>query len=178
MVQSSPTTNSTGSGAGESDGGSIFGNDLPLSSVGMAALVLLVGSLGVVWAARRRQTNNATTTAEANDIDTGQDTPAENVFTSPGNDEPPTTAEDSERPSLDLLSNEERVVEAIERSGGRMKQQQLVDELGWTDAKTSSVVSQLRDDGTISGFRLGRENVLHLPDEDSETNTDGTPTDE
>lgn len=57
-----------------------------------------------------------------------------------------------------------------------MKQQQLVDELGWTDAKTSSVVSQLRENGTIDSFRLGRENVLHLPDTNDATEPDADTT--
>ncbi len=49
-----------------------------------------------------------------------------------------------------------------------MKQQTVVQELGWTDAKTSKVVSKLRDDEEIESFRIGRENVLRVLDEDSE----------
>jgi hypothetical protein len=47
-----------------------------------------------------------------------------------------------------------------------MKQQAVVEELDWTDAKTSKVVSALRDAGELESFRLGRENVLSLPDAD------------
>ncbi len=49
-----------------------------------------------------------------------------------------------------------------------MKQQAVVEELGWTDAKTSKVVSGLREDGRLESFRLGRENVLSLPEADDE----------
>ncbi|MGZ0747034.1 helix-turn-helix transcriptional regulator [Haloparvum sp. AD34] len=69
-------------------------------------------------------------------------------------------------PPEELLSNEERVLRLLEQHGGRMKQQDVVQELGWTDARTSQVVSGLRDEGKIEGFRLGRENVLRLPEAD------------
>ena len=67
----------------------------------------------------------------------------------------------------ELLSNEEQVLRLIESSGGRMKQKRVADELDWTAAKTSQVVTGLRDEGELDGFRLGRENVLSLPDHDA-----------
>jgi Uncharacterized membrane-associated protein/domain len=63
------------------------------------------------------------------------------------------------------LSNEERVLRLLKGNGGRMKQQQVVTELDWTDAKTSQVVGSLREDEKIEVFRIGRENVLTLPGE-------------
>lgn len=66
---------------------------------------------------------------------------------------------------LELLSNEEQVLQVLESRGGRMKQRELADELGWTAAKTSQVTGDLRDSGKLEGFRLGRENVLRIPDE-------------
>ncbi len=66
----------------------------------------------------------------------------------------------------ELLSNEERVLRLLEANGGRMKQQQVVSELGWTEARTSQVVSGLREEGALESFRLGRENVLRLPEDD------------
>ncbi len=71
-------------------------------------------------------------------------------------------------PDEELLSNEERVLKLVRENGGRMKQQEVVDELDWTEAKTSQVVRGLRDDDELEGFRLGRENVLKLPEEDDE----------
>ena len=71
-------------------------------------------------------------------------------------------------PPPELLSNEERVLRLLEQRGGRIKQQEVVSELDWTEAKTSQVVSSLREDGEIDVFRIGRENVLALPDEDGE----------
>lgn len=69
-------------------------------------------------------------------------------------------------PPEDLLSNEERVLRLLDERGGRMKQQEVAEALGWTDARTSQVVGQLRDTGDIESFRLGRENVLSLPSDD------------
>jgi hypothetical protein len=68
----------------------------------------------------------------------------------------------------ELLSNEERVVRLLEEHGGRLKQQAVVAELDWTEAKTSQVVSDLRETGDVESFRLGRENVLSLPDAEEE----------
>ncbi|MEF8773284.1 MAG: hypothetical protein V5A23_01475 [Halobacteriales archaeon] len=69
-------------------------------------------------------------------------------------------------PPPELLSNEERVLRFVEQRGGRVKQQEIVEELDWTEAKTSQVVRDLRESGELEGFRLGRENVLRLPDAD------------
>lgn len=63
-----------------------------------------------------------------------------------------------------LLSNEERVIRLLEERGGRVKQQAVADELGWTETKTSYVVSNLREKQWIRSFRVGRENVLSLAD--------------
>ncbi|WP_128905506.1 helix-turn-helix transcriptional regulator [Halorubrum amylolyticum] len=67
----------------------------------------------------------------------------------------------------DLLSNEEQVLRLVEANGGRMKQKRVAEELDWTAAKTSQVVTGLREEGDLDGFRLGRENVLSLPDYDA-----------
>jgi uncharacterized membrane protein len=66
----------------------------------------------------------------------------------------------------ELLSNQERVLALVEHEGGRMKQQEVAGTLDWTDAKTSQVVRKMRDEGELDAFRLGRENVLVLPDEE------------
>lgn len=77
-----------------------------------------------------------------------------------------TPQEESEGPSPELLSNEEQVLRLLDQHGGRMKQQQIVSELDWTEAKTSQVVGDLREEGEIETFRIGRENVVTLPQEE------------
>ena len=74
------------------------------------------------------------------------------------------TAGENDGPPPELLSNEEQVLQLLDANGGRMKQQAVADQLDWTAAKTSQVVSDLREADEVESFRLGRENVLTLPD--------------
>ncbi len=89
---------------------------------------------------------------------TGVDGAAAGAAAAGGDEEPPWEDE--------LLSNEEQVLALVEHEGGRMKQQEVAQTLDWTDAKTSQVVRKMRDEGDLDAFRLGRENVLVLPDEE------------
>jgi len=75
---------------------------------------------------------------------------------------------DAQTPPDELLSNEERVLQLLKQNGGRMKQKAVADQLDWTAAKTSQVVGDLREEDSVEAFRLGRENVLTLPDVDLE----------
>lgn len=81
--------------------------------------------------------------------------------------------EDAGEEETDLLSNEERVMKELEKNDGRMKQQTLVDSLGWTEAKTSQVVNEMHDKEMIEKYRLGRENVLAMPEEEEGEDEDG-----
>ena len=93
----------------------------------------------------------------------GQGSDSESV--DPVEQSEPTAASQPAGPPAELLSNEERVLQLVEDRGGRIKQQEVVAELDWTEAKTSQVVGGLREDDEIEVFRIGRENVLALPDE-------------
>jgi uncharacterized membrane protein len=66
----------------------------------------------------------------------------------------------------ELLSDEERVEQLLERNGGRMKQGNIVKETGWSNAKVSQLLSAMDDDDRIDKLRIGRENLITLPDED------------
>lgn len=74
-------------------------------------------------------------------------------------------AEEADEADLSLLSDEERVIQLIEANGGRMKQATIVEETDWSNAKVSQVLSSMADDGTVEKLRLGRENLISLPDE-------------
>lgn len=80
-----------------------------------------------------------------------------------------------QRPPEELLSNEERVLQLLAQQGGRMKQQEIVSRLEWTEAKTSQVVGRLREDGSIDAFRIGRENVLTLTEAGETAVPNGEP---
>ena len=123
-------------------------------AVGALLTVLLVGAAGF-FAYRRRGESSAAATEQERSID--EETPPPE----PGGDSPPDV-------DPELLSNEEQVIRLLERNGGRMKQKEVAEQLEWTDAKTSQVTKGLREEGDLEGFRLGRENVLSLPDDDDE----------
>lgn len=72
-------------------------------------------------------------------------------------------------PPQELMSNEEKVLAILEDRDGRVKQQEVAGELDWSDAKTSQVVSRMQDEGRIEVFRIGRENVIRLPDGENGT---------
>ncbi|RQG96703.1 helix-turn-helix transcriptional regulator [Natrarchaeobius oligotrophus] len=67
---------------------------------------------------------------------------------------------------LELLSDEERVHRLLRQNGGRMKQANIVKETGWSNAKVSQLLSQMDDDDEIDKLRIGRENLITLPEVD------------
>ena len=69
-----------------------------------------------------------------------------------------------------LLSDEERIEQLLSRNGGRMRQASIVDKTGWSDAKVSQVLSVMAEENRVDKLRLGRENLISLPEE-STTNT-------
>jgi hypothetical protein len=135
-----------------------FESNLPESNdvfATLSVLGLLVGGVGisaVAWRWRRtggEQASETQTTAAgspaAGDAIGAATTPAT---------EPPS----------DLLSNEEQVLSLLSTRGGRIKQQEVVSELGWSETKTSEVVQTLREADEVEVYRLGRENVIALPE--------------
>ncbi|MFC7129983.1 helix-turn-helix transcriptional regulator [Haloferax chudinovii] len=134
---------------------------IPWTLVGGGAVVLAVLVAGVVLFTRRgpdRATPDGTSTTTPEPQESAQE---------PADDEP-APAEEPDDVDLDLLSDEERVELLLERSGGRMKQANIVKETGWSDAKVSQLLSAMADEGRVEKLRLGRENLISLPDEDED----------
>ncbi|RZH67320.1 helix-turn-helix transcriptional regulator [Natrinema altunense] len=144
------------------------------STAAMATAAVIIGGLAVAGAWWYRTRRSATAGTTRGDDGREPDADSEPAPTGGSGTAPPAATNDetstgtTDAPDTDLLSNEEQVLRLIEERGGRMKQQAVVEELGWTDAKTSKVVSGLREDGRLESFRLGRENVLSLPETDDE----------
>ncbi len=90
----------------------------------------------------------------------------------------PEQATEQEQPDEDLtlLSDEERVERLLERNGGRMRQADIVDETGWSDAKVSQLLSSMAEEERVDKLRLGRENLISLPDEDGSDRVDNDRT--
>ncbi|MFA9515665.1 hypothetical protein ACERIT_00335 [Halopenitus sp. H-Gu1] len=80
-------------------------------------------------------------------------------------EEAETEPEEAHEPDLSLLSDEERVERLLEDRGGRMRQATIVEETGWSDAKVSQLLSAMAEEGRIEKLRLGRENLISLPDQ-------------
>ena len=76
-------------------------------------------------------------------------------------------ASDEPEEDLSLLSDEERVERLLADNGGRMRQADIVAETGWSDAKVSQLLSSMTDAGRVEKLRLGRENLISLPDDES-----------
>lgn len=148
------------------------------TAVGGVSLVVALG--GLLWLARRRTDAPSTSSQrpESTDRQTTPREPTGATDTPPAAEPTATSADTSIRSELNegstdtsdppehLLSNEERILRLIRENGGRIKQQRVVSEFDWSAARTSQLVGELREDGKIDVFRLGRENVLRLPDED------------
>lgn len=135
----------------------------PTGLLGVAgALVLVAGLGGTVLFVRRRDGAPGTATgADAGGADGGAASAGDGRDASAGDAAGPT----DEAPPPELLSNEERVLRVLNENGGRVKQQAIAAECDWGESKTSKVVTDLHEDGTVERFRLGRENVVALPEE-------------
>lgn len=156
----------TGTGTGE---GGLWNERLPL------ALVLFLSAIaggGYIWIRRR---DDEPTTADRTDLDeTGSadgrppEAAAPPVEADSDDESEPneSTIDRTEPIDLDLLSDEERVEYLLEQNGGRMKQASIVKETGWSNAKVSQLLSAMDEDGRINKLRIGRENLISLPDED------------
>jgi len=127
-------------------------------------LIGIVAVAGLYWRRRRTDTSAGEDAHEAGDGPAAVARPGGGA--ADGAAENSLESTDPEGPPPELLSNEERLLRLLEQNGGRMKQKVAADELDWSAAKTSQVVGDLRDDGRVESFRLGRENVLTLPDVD------------
>lgn len=73
------------------------------------------------------------------------------------------TGEPSDGP---VMTDEERVSELIDDRGGRLRQTEIADELDWSPSKTSRVISDMVDAGTVEKLQLGRENLIELAEDD------------
>lgn len=128
-----------------------------LGGGGLAVATVVLAGYGLVR--RRRPAGDGSDGAEgegsepSSDADPDQDTSSDAAHV-PAADADPA-----------LLSDEERVLRLVRDNGGRLKQQELVATVEWSETKTSDVVQRMREEDLIEVYRLGRENVLALPGE-------------
>ena len=99
--------------------------------------------------------------------------PSETGPSLPAGAESPDNGAAGAETDLSLLSDEERVERLLEQNGGRMKQATIVDETDWSDAKVSQLLSAMAEEGRVDKLRLGRENLISLPEDGSVDGDDG-----
>ncbi|WP_458207304.1 helix-turn-helix transcriptional regulator [Haladaptatus sp. NG-SE-30] len=126
---------------------------LSLESIVLILLAIGTGSAGLYVLIQRRD--------DESDDDAPEERPAVSSEPEP---EPESEPEDDD-PNLELLSDEERVEYLLKQNGGRMKQAKIVTETNWSNAKVSQLLSSMTDEGRVDKLRIGRENLITLPDE-------------
>ncbi len=143
---------------------------LPWELLGGGALVVVAAALY----ARLRDGSSAPAT-DGERPDDGPTGPVDPEPTGGEASEPDERAADGDEedsdpepdPDPELLADDERVKRLLEQNGGRMKQAAIVEETGWSDAKVSQLLSSMADEGRVEKLRLGRENLISLPDDES-----------
>ena len=137
-----------------------------------AAVVVGIAIIGGAFLLRRGDSDDTIAVDTNGGVDTadpadgegtdGPETPDASDATVGSDEEPKTPDAD-----LSLLADDERVLRLLERNGGRMRQADIVEETGWSDAKVSQLLSSMADDDAITKLRIGRENLISLPDVDA-----------
>jgi uncharacterized membrane protein len=125
----------------------------------IAALVL---GLYLLW---RRHGDGSPVSTVTNSEPTGDEPTSEPDTETESESETPGGVGTDEEPDPELLSDEERVEYLLEQNGGRMKQANIVKETGWSNAKVSQLLSSMEEEDRVDKLRIGRENLISLPDE-------------
>ncbi len=121
--------------------------------IALAALLVVGLALSVLW---RRSTDGT---------DEDSSPPAPPATTEKAAEASPEDTTDPDPVDPELLSDEERVERLLKNNGGRMKQSTIVEETGWSSAKVSQVLSKMDDEEQVDKLRIGRENLITLPEE-------------
>lgn len=138
---------------------------MPVALLALSMLFAISG--GVFWWRADRSETEQTTTPDSR----GQQPANHDHGSHPANPDGGQSPESTTfEPDVDpeLMSNEERILWEITQRGGRVKQQELIAVLEWSDAKVSRSVSALRERGAIERFRIGNENVLSVAENGDE----------
>jgi hypothetical protein len=60
-----------------------------------------------------------------------------------------------------IVSNERRAKWMLDQQASKsMRQEELMEKMGWSDAKTEHVVESMKSAGQVEVFETGRENVI------------------
>ncbi|QGN05902.1 hypothetical protein Hrd1104_00405 [Halorhabdus sp. CBA1104] len=167
-----PTVTETTAGSVDSDGS--------IGPVPIVLFLLIVGG-GSIYVFRRGEfpasdgSDTAADSSSATNDEQALEAPAQEPTDAPadGPDEQPADDTDDgtdagSPPDRELLSDEEYVEALLEHNGGRMKQAAIVSETDWSNAKVSQLLSSMADDDRVEKLRIGRENLISLPEFENE----------
>lgn len=134
---------------------------LPISLEGLLAVLAAVVVAAVAYGVTRRSATEDGTAVDRSTADPTADRPTPSPSGETDDETDPLAGVDE-----DLLSDEERIERHLQSAGGRMKQAEIVERTGWSNAKVSQVLSQMDEDGRVDKLRIGRENLISLPEEE------------
>jgi hypothetical protein len=66
------------------------------------------------------------------------------------------------------MTDEERVLQLLDREDGRMRQSRIVEATGWSKAKVSKVLARMDDADQVVKVSTGRENLIARPGDEPE----------
>jgi hypothetical protein len=146
----------------------------------IGGILIAIAAVGLgLYAASRREDGSGSADGDGDGTDASGGASAETTGTAEATETPAAPAgaatidgngsdTDSGPESVNetLLSDEERVERLLERNGGRMKQANIVDETGWSNAKVSQLLSSMAEEDRVDKLRIGRENLISLPEDE------------
>jgi uncharacterized membrane protein len=62
--------------------------------------------------------------------------------------------------SLALESDEDKILKIVKSSGGSMRQTEIAEQLGYSKAKTSQLLTALEDGGVLARYKKGRDKIV------------------
>lgn len=139
--------------------------DFSWANLSIAILLLTVTGVSIYVWRRQKEDPLGSSGGQLDESDTVEST----------NEDPPASVDSGPAAQADdtdddidesLLSDEERVERLLTENDGRMMQANIVSETNWSNAKVSQLLSAMAEDGRINKLRIGRENLITLPDED------------
>lgn len=71
-----------------------------------------------------------------------------------------------------IVTDTERVIELLETNEGQLRQRDIDNAVEWSSSKTSRVLAEMAETGTIEKLRIGRENVIRLADTGEPSDTE------
>lgn len=151
------TTDGDGTQPADDDQPSETGDGLVSVVVALGGIALVVLGVTLAYTQLKESRNGST---DSPDESTAMSSPQDGAESGQAKSSTVGAADTAE-----LATDEDRVVALLESEDGRMRQTEIADRLDWSPSKTSRVLSKMADSDEIEKLRIGRENVIDLPDE-------------